>query len=844
MLKPHMAGIRAILASLEKGDEDEAPQSEGDIQLIVPTAIKSVDRSDMMHSIFSRYLYIVSPTIGGYFDSDERADLKWKRKLLMKGDRLKKFFGNTVSATVLKEQNSGRYDDSDSSLEEPKSKAELTVDEDNNQSTSSNVRKKLGKIKGFFGESASPALIEQSATPSVVDPARALTQKEKRKANRKSEKLKALLGQSVPADIIRAAQPTLSLVEFDDDDDLVIADSNFDINLGETEDESVGRRNDNLRRKKLLQILGDDRRVGTVLNMQFLNKAASNIKDDDEDKVSLLQDLDKLKSVAACRQSSATDFGSKNDLSTVEKKSLFKKKKKLLILLGEGADESGFLDNLAQKHFQESRFSQITDNDDDSVNTIDRIVNSNVFEEPGDVQKSRRRKLSRVFGVQPEQILLSNPLPSIPAGSKQRVMNDEEKKKMVRRKEKLEGILGRGFPVDMLRIPDTEHFDDKELNDLDDEEILFVPEITIESAEDLKVLDNTKKARQVRRSRLSKILGENSKVKDVLNLQFLDQALVSVCNVPENTELVEDLNGLKELAIKREIAIKLFSSAEKMIVNKKLNKLVELLGDGVDREVVSSALKKDILDKKAKQIILEEELDSSGNDSDDSSHREPINGDQIDRIKKLSNLLGYRVAPEQVSSDVPLLYARVLTEAEKNRFKQQSEKLGEMLGRAVPAELINNYTTPNSAQNDDLSILLDDDEIDVASSSDADGNEEQREQNKQRRKKLRKLLGDDMRVGKVLNLHFLENLENRIDRDDKIHDSLLQDINSLKLMATQRMSILQSTRGDSIMATPNTLSTEERSLQTKRAKKLLVLLGSGLDEKTIQKTLKPNAVLL
>jgi Regulator of G protein signaling domain len=233
------------------------------------------------------------------------------------------------------------------------------------------------------------------------------------------------------------------------------------------------------------------------------------------------------------------------------------------------------------------------------------------------------------------------------------------------------------------------------------------------------------------------------------------------------------------------------SGEEKRELTKKARKLLNVLGETLDEKTVDS-LKQNmptgpfepgisdsrvnlVKPLKTSDILVQvqEELDPKQV--------------QRNRLEKLSKFLGHRIAESDLAPESDSPKARRLTVEEKNTYKRRSLKLLSILGSNVPLEAIVNYNlkpTVFTMDQESLISLGDEDVLPLSIGDLSGGSDDETTVHRQKQlrlKKLRKLLGEDIRVGTVLNQPFLDNVEKSIDSEHAEHsEGLKEDIKLLK----------------------------------------------------------------
>ena len=167
-------------------------------------------------------------------------------------------------------------------------------------------KQRLDKLSDFLGHRImeSDILEAQSYAQSVV-PARPLTDEEKKRYKKRTNKLEFLLGATIPANtIVNYAVPEPTEIVLDEAALKELADEDFEDESADAVpdfDEGQERRSKQNRLKKLRKILGIELKVGAVIKKQVIDDLEKSLSsmDDEKDRQVLFQDLKKLKELAS-----------------------------------------------------------------------------------------------------------------------------------------------------------------------------------------------------------------------------------------------------------------------------------------------------------------------------------------------------------------------------------------------------------------------------------------------------------------------------------------------------------------------------------------------------------------
>jgi Regulator of G protein signaling domain len=270
------------------------------------------------------------------------------------------------------------------------------------------------------------------------------------------------------------------------------------------------------------------------------------------------------------------------------------------------------------------------------------------------------------------------------------------------------------------------------------------------------------------------------------------QKLVTTLNLHENN-LGSNEGDLNNATINE------LTAEERRELTRRARKILKVLGATLDEQSVG--VLKGGLQIASKAENYGEVLSSQNmlqNDSGSLSGSQDVDVKQVQltRLNKLSHFLGHRIQDSDLeascSNSNSKLTPRPLTNDEKLEYKKRASKLESILGKTVAPQSILSYSDKKAKFDLDVIIRLNDDEllpIDDMFSSD----EEQADGNKKKMnklKKLRKLLGNDVRVGTVLKKQFLDQLASSVEAIEDLENrsELQKSIDMLKSIAEIRIT--------------------------------------------------------
>ena len=147
---------------------------------------------------------------------------------------------------------------------------------------------------------------------------------------------------------------------------------------------------------------------------------------------------------------------------------------------------------------------------------------------------------------------------------------------------------------------------------------------------------------------------------------------------------------------------------EKLNLTKRAKKLLALLGENVEQDVLKNTLLiKTKLDKTNKELTASVDSLSMSRESYSPERIDPKEA-QKKRLDRLTHKLGDRIQEKDMADTSNVIPTRKLNKWERKLFQKKALKLEQLFGHNVPVEAILNYDSAGSAQNSEMESSSDD----------------------------------------------------------------------------------------------------------------------------------------